>query len=286
MLHYTTSFCSEDKDWVVFVHGMGGNSNIWYKQIDEFRKHFNLMFIDLCGHGGSTKSIKKYSFEQLAGEIVETLDQAGIESAHFVGISLGSIVLDAFSLIAPGRIKSMVLGGAVMGYDLKSRFLLRAGAMIKWIIPYMWLYRLFAFIMMPRKNHAKSRQVFIREAKKLGGREFRKWYRLMETLIAFYKSFQTRPSRNIPKLYISGDQDHLFLPFVIDTFLHDRASSIHIIEKCGHVCNIERDKEFNRVSLYYLNRYPDLPVIKNVPVPSAVHQAPYEEWAFDQHKSK
>ena len=47
--------------------------------------------------------------------------------------------------------------------------------------------------MMPQKNHSKSRNVFIREAKKLGGKEF----------------------HTIPKLYISGDQDHLFLPFVI-----------------------------------------------------------------------
>jgi len=286
MLHYTTSYCGKDRDWVVFIHGLGGNSNIWYKQADEFNKHFNLMLIDLCGHGGSIKSINKYSFEQLAKEIVETLDDAGIDSAHFVGISLGSIILDAVSLIAPEKIKTMVLGGAVMGYDLKSRFLLRAGAVLKWMIPYMWLYRLFAFIMMPRRNHAKSRQVFIREAKKLGAREFRKWYKLMESLLAFYKSFQGRTNNSIPKLYISGEQDHLFLPFVIKTFLHERFSSIHIIEKCGHVCNIEKHQEFNRVSLYYLNRYPDLPAIKNVPAPSAVRQRALENLAFDQQKSK
>lgn len=284
MLHYTTYICGEDRDWAIFIHGLGGNSNIWYKQVDDYKKHFNLILIDLYGHGGTSESLNAYSYERLAGEIIHVMDHADIEAAHFVGISLGSIILDAFSLIAPERIKTMVLGGAVMGYDLKSRFLLRSGAVIKWLIPYMWLYRLFAFIMMPRKNHAKSRQVFIREAKKLGGREFRKWYKLMESLLSFYKSFHGQADNTIPKLYISGDEDHLFLPFVIRNFLHEKASSIHIIEKCGHVCNIEKYQEFNRISLYYLNSYPSLPSLKNVPSGSMARKIPLEGWAFNHHK--
>lgn len=38
----------------------------------------------------------------------------------------------------------------------------------------------FAWIMMPKCNHARSRQVFVREAHKLGSGEFRKWYRLIQ----------------------------------------------------------------------------------------------------------
>jgi len=279
MLHYETHFCGKDKDWVIFLHGLGGNSNIWYKQADDYKKQFNLIFIDLFGHGVTRDSLEAYSYETLAEFVIDVMDKARIKSAHFVGISLGTIIIDAVSMIAPERINSIVQGGAVMGYDFRARFLLKSGAILKYILPYMWLYQLFAFIMMPRKNHAKSRNFFIQEAKKLGGKEFRKWYKLMETLVGFYGSFHNKSTHTIPKLYISGDQDHLFLPFIFKNFLRERLSSIHIIKKCGHVCNIERSKEFNRISLYYLNSYPDQPMLKNVPETCAVNKIPEYGWA-------
>jgi pimeloyl-ACP methyl ester carboxylesterase len=279
MLHYETHICGNDKDWVIFLHGLGGNSNIWYKQADDYKKHFNLIFIDLFGHGSTRESLDAYSYETIAEFVINVMDKAKIESAHFVGISLGTIITDAVSMIAPERMKSIVQGGAVMGYDFRARFLLRSGAILKHMLPYMWLYRLFAFIMMPRKNHSKSRNFFIREAKKLGGKEFRKWYKLMGTLVSFYDTYRKKSNHTIPKLYISGDQDHLFLPFVIQNFLRETFSSIHIIEKCGHVCNIERFKEFNRISLYYLNSYPDQPMLKNVPETCAANRIPQQGWA-------
>ena len=265
MLCHIPHMLSEDSDWVIFLHGLGGNSNIYYKQVDEYKKYFNLMFIDLFGHGCTLEQLNEYTFETLAKSAVNVMDEENIESAHIIGVSLGTIVMDAFSILAPNRIKTMILSGAVQGYDFKARFLLRTGALLQWVIPYMWLYKLFAFIMMPRKNHAASRKIFVREAKKLGGREFRKWYRLMESLEPFYASLPDPAEDSIPRLYISGDEDHLFLPFVIASYSHDPLASIHIIEKCGHVCNIESPEEFNRVSMAYLKSYPDLTRIEHIP---------------------
>ncbi|MBC2717001.1 MAG: alpha/beta hydrolase [Desulfobacteraceae bacterium] len=150
--------------------------------------------------------------------------------------------------------------------------MLKSGSILQWVIPYMWLYKLFSFIMMPKKSHSTSRRIFAREAKKLGGREFRKWYKLMESLEPFYASLPDRTQNTIPRLYISGDEDHLFLPFVIQSYLRDPLASIHIIEKCGHVCNIEKPEEFNRISLSYLTSYPDLPKLQNIPEHTQAHK--------------
>ena len=40
-------------EWVTFVHGAGGSSSVWFKQIREFQKHFNVLLLDLRGHGNS-----------------------------------------------------------------------------------------------------------------------------------------------------------------------------------------------------------------------------------------
>jgi len=269
MLCHIPHFLSKQSDWVIFLHGLGGNSNIFYKQIDEFKKHFNLMFVDLFGHGCTLEQLNAYTFQTLAQGVINVLDDENIDSAPLIGVSLGTIVMDAFALLAPTRIKSMVLSGAVQGYDFKSRVLLKLGALIQWIMPYMWLYRLFAFIMMPRGNHARSRQIFTREAAKLGGREFHKWYRLMESLEPFYASLPGPRKNFTPRLYISGDEDHLFLPFVISSYLCDPLASIHIFEKCGHVCNIEKPEKFNQASISYLKKYPNQ--IKTEHIPENTH---------------
>ena len=46
MLHYSTYTNSKSKPWVTFVHGAGGSSSIWFKQIREFSKHFNVLMLD------------------------------------------------------------------------------------------------------------------------------------------------------------------------------------------------------------------------------------------------
>ena len=61
MLYYTTHLSTPDAEWVTFIHGAGGSSGIWFKQIRAFQKHFNVLLIDLRGHGKSKKPI----YEQL-----------------------------------------------------------------------------------------------------------------------------------------------------------------------------------------------------------------------------
>jgi pimeloyl-ACP methyl ester carboxylesterase len=272
MLCHIPHMLGKDVDWLFFVHGLGGNSKIFYKQTAAYKPHFNLMFVDLFGHGCTLEQLNEYTFETLADGIGRVMDDAGIDSAHMMGVSLGTIVLEALCLIAPGRIKSLVLSGAVQGYDRRARFLLKAGSLLQRVMPYMMLYRLFAFIMMPKRNHAASRHFFIREAKSLGGQEFRKWYRLMTSLEPFYARFPDRTRNTIPRLYISGDEDHLFLPFVIRNALPDPLASLHVIERCGHVCNIENAPEFNRITLEYLKHYPDAPKLRNIPDDSRAHR--------------
>ena len=96
MLHYT-KFCSANNSekWITFVHGAGGSSSIWYNQVRFFKKYFNVLLVDLRGHGKSKASPDgtEYTFDNVINDLVEVLDHNKIKRSHFVGISLGSILI-------------------------------------------------------------------------------------------------------------------------------------------------------------------------------------------------
>ncbi|HEX8320744.1 MAG TPA: alpha/beta hydrolase [Longimicrobium sp.] len=255
---------SPDHEWVVFVHGAGGSSSIWYRQVREFRKNFNVLLVDLRGHGDSQPPMLKafegeYTFNDLVGEIVEVLDDAGIQQAHFVGISLGCILIRILGEMAPERVKSMIMGGAIIRLNLRSRVLVGLGNAFKRVIPFMWLYRLFAWVIMPRRRHRESRSLFVSQAKKLCQKEFIRWFRLTYGVNPLLRLFEDR-ELPIPTLYLMGDEDYMFLPPVQRMVQRQtRFTRLEIIPESGHVVNVDRPELFNELSIGFIRQAALLP---------------------------
>jgi pimeloyl-ACP methyl ester carboxylesterase len=260
MLHYKKFELNDSADWVVFVHGAGGSSSLWHKQIKSFNERFNVLIVDLRGHGKSKhakfKLDKKYTFEKVSNDVLEVLDILKIKEAHFVGISLGTIIIRVISEMQPSRIKTLIMGGAIIRLNFRSRFLVWVGNKMKRIVPYIWLYSLFAWVIMPRKRHAESRKFFIREAKRLYQKEFLRWYKLtaeINPLLRFIRENET----GLPILYVMGDEDYMFLEPVKRMVAVHKNSSLKILKNCGHVVNLDKPEEFNSVVLGFIqyNRF-------------------------------
>ncbi len=255
MLYYSIHSHSKSADWVTFIHGAGGSSSIWYKQIRDFQKHFNVLLIDLRGHGKSKKpfyeKLKQYSFDVIGDEVVDVLNHLKVKSTHFVGISLGTIVIRELTERFPERSKSLIMGGAVMKLNLRGQILMRTGALLKSVIPYLLLYRFFAFIIMPKKKHRESRNLFINEAKKLYQKEFKRWFTLISEVNPLLTLFRIKDS-GVPTLYIMGEEDHMFLPSITKLVEHHKSARLYVIPNCGHVVNVEQPSLFNDYSINFL----------------------------------
>lgn len=258
MLHHKIYPNKESDQWVVFIHGAGGSSRVWFRQIQSYVKHFNLMLIDLHGHGKSRSQSKEkkitYSFEHIALDIVKVLDHNKIKSAHFVGVSMGTIIVRKLAEIKKEYVQSMILVGAITRLNFKSRFLVRIGRTFHRIIPFMWLYKVFAFIIMPLDQHQESRNVFINEARKLARHEFIRWFQLTRRLTAKLTRMEEQDPE-IPTLYVMGDQDYILLEPVKDLVKKYKSRSLLVIEKCGHVVNIEKANLFNELSIGFLKTF-------------------------------
>ncbi|MEL6917235.1 MAG: alpha/beta hydrolase [Bacteroidota bacterium] len=258
MLNYSTHLHKTSVKWVTFVHGAGGSSSIWYKQVREFKKHFNVLLLDLRGHGNSKPNLKdafsdKYTFDSITDDILEVIEHEKIEKSHFIGISLGTILIRNLAEKYPDRVESMIMGGAIMKLNFRSQVLMRLGVVFKSIVPYLWLYKFFAFVIMPNKNHRESRLLFVREAKKLYQKEFLRWFKLTSEINPLLRFFRTVDIK-IPTLYVMGSEDYLFLPSIRKVVAAHETSELYVIEKCGHVVNVEQPKIFNDSVINYLIR--------------------------------
>lgn len=256
MLHHITFLNPNTDRWITFVHGAGGSSSIFFKQIRDFQKHANLLLLDLRGHGESknVKTNESYTFPFLANDIHVVLEHLSIQKSHFVGVSLGTILIRQLAENYPEKVESMILGGAIFKMNFRSQVLMKLGMVLRFAVPYLWLYRLFAFIIMPRKNHKAARLLFVNEAKKMNQKEFIKWFQLTAEINPILRKFRAEELQ-IPTLYIMGSQDYMFLPSIKNIVINHSSSSILVeIQNSGHVVNVENALVFNKETLDFIQK--------------------------------
>lgn len=234
--------------WIIMVHGFGGSARTWKKQIDFFSKHYNLLVLEMHNRNEN----EDLDLDKVCKLINSTLDHYKIEQAHFLGFSFSSLICLRFAVLYPEKVHSLIMGGGILKFNLKTRFLLFLAITFKGIINYMVLYRFFAYIIMPKKNHRRSRAIFVNEAKKLGYDEFCKWLDIVPQTTKSL-SWLNELNDNIKVLYVSGNEDYLFLKDTLKYSKKIRNSQVEIIDNCGHVCSIEQHDMFNKVVFKYLN---------------------------------
>lgn len=254
ILHHETHRCHPDADWVLFIHGAGGSTVTWKRQVPALSRQFNLLLVDLPGHGqmaGRTNEEDAYSFHGIAGRLWEVIDHLGIDRVHLVGVSLGTVIALTMREQRPGKVVSVINGGAILRLSNRLKLLARTSLALARVIGYPAFYRLSARVMMPRRNHEASRKVFIRESRFLSIAEFKKWTAMYRGLNATLQHLFAQSS-SVPHLLVMGGQDHLFLGQARRYAARHATVRLEVLEGCGHVVSIEQADRFNSLCLGFL----------------------------------
>lgn len=259
LLHYQTITHSEnpDAEWILFIHGAGGSTATWKKQLEQYKKHFHLLLIDLPGHAQSAKScsnVNKYSFEFIAEKCWEVVNHLQIDKIHAVSVSLGSIISIQMFDQQPNRVSSLVFSGPITSLDMKLRIFLKSGLILAKFIGFRNFYKMMANIILPKKNHASARKLFIREANALTDEEYRKWTALYgKQLDSKLKSLFGK-EQEVPIFILVGREDHFFLASTKRYAKKFQSVQMEIIEKCGHLVSLEKPGTFNEKSIHFLQQ--------------------------------
>ena len=89
MLHYQREGSGEV---VVLIHGFLGGIHIFEQIFEPLTKHFDVIAIDLPGHGKSEVPEEEYTMYRYAEDVLEVLTYEKVEKAYWIGHSMGGYI--------------------------------------------------------------------------------------------------------------------------------------------------------------------------------------------------
>ncbi len=94
---------------LLMIQGLGADKHLWDLQRYVFATRYRVVAHDNRGAGRSDKPFGSYSLERMAEDAIAVLDDAGIETAHVVGASMGGAISQVLAILYPERIRSLSL---------------------------------------------------------------------------------------------------------------------------------------------------------------------------------
>jgi len=92
---------------VCMTHSLASDGGMWTEQMPPLlAAGFRVLRIDMRGHGGSDPVGGDYTMSALAGDVAAVLDALSIARVHFIGLSIGGMLGQAFALEHGGRLAS------------------------------------------------------------------------------------------------------------------------------------------------------------------------------------
>jgi 3-oxoadipate enol-lactonase len=98
-----------DAEVVMLSHSLASSLVMWQPQMDLLNRHFRVLAYDTRGHGDSEATAPPYTLAQLGEDAVALLDALGIDTVHWVGLSMGGMIGQCVALDHPNRFRSLSL---------------------------------------------------------------------------------------------------------------------------------------------------------------------------------
>jgi 3-oxoadipate enol-lactonase len=98
---------SEAGPVVCMTHSLASDGSMWTEQVPPLlQAGFRALRIDMRGHGGSGPVAGDYTMSALAADVAAVLDALSIPRVHFIGLSIGGMLGQAFALEHGGKLAS------------------------------------------------------------------------------------------------------------------------------------------------------------------------------------
>ena len=250
-IHYYTSG-DPANELIFFLHAAFADHRNFDKQIDHFSKNYRVVTIDLLGHGLSAVEKARDKIDASVTHIALILQSEGYEKAHFVGVSMGTLIAQYFALLQPEKVLSMtVLGGYDINADNSKIVRAQRSEQFKWIFKALISMNSFRrYVSKVSVSNSENQSRYFEMAGFFTLRSF-------ASMAGLAKVLQKRENikRDYPLLILCGDKD-LELAQRMNKKWHesDTTSLYSIIERAGHCANMDNPEDFNRIVSAFINQ--------------------------------
>jgi len=94
---------------VLWIQGLGADKHGWDLQRLAFSLSHRCIALDNRGAGRSDKPTTPFTLEDMTTDAIAVLDDAGLETAHVVGASMGGAIAQLLAARHPERVRSLTL---------------------------------------------------------------------------------------------------------------------------------------------------------------------------------
>src|SRR5688572_5611771 len=99
----------EDAPVVCITHSLASDGGSWTDQLPALlAAGFRVLRIDMRGHGGSDPVPGNYTMRALADDVAAVLERLSIARCHYIGLSIGGMLGQAFALAHRNRLLSAI----------------------------------------------------------------------------------------------------------------------------------------------------------------------------------
>ncbi len=235
---------SADSEWVVFIHAAFVDSRMFNKQFDYFKGKYNLLAVDVLGHGNSLNANKGDCVENMSDWINRIIIKHGITSAHFVGVSLGSVFIQDFANKYKEKVLSLACFG---GYDINnfdiSKQKANSKSQMKMMLKAMISIKWFAKANKKISAYTESAQQEFYDLNVQFKKRSLKHLAKLSSLVNRYPN----EKRSFPLLVGCGEFDIPTELEIVKEWSSSANCKAVIIQNAGHCANMDAPTEFNRV---------------------------------------
>ncbi|MCX6813776.1 MAG: alpha/beta hydrolase [Candidatus Azambacteria bacterium] len=93
-IYYRINKFQTSRQTLVFIHGLSGSSSAWLEYEKKFEKKYNLLSLDIRGHGKSAKlkNYEDYEIEKFSQDIYDLITYLNIEKPILISHSFGTLI--------------------------------------------------------------------------------------------------------------------------------------------------------------------------------------------------
>ena len=238
---------------LLLIHGLGSGARDWEMQVPFLSQNFQVVTVDVRGHGQSDKPPGPYSIPLFAADTIELIRSLDIAPVHIIGISMGGMIAFQVAVDAPEMVKSLVIVNSGPEFVLRSpRDILRG-------LQRLFIVRLFG---MRKMGEALSKRLFPKEEQREMRRLFverwaendRQAYINSMRAIVGWSVADRLGEIDCPTLVIAADQDYTSVSLKEAYIAKIPQAELVVIADSRHATPVEHPEKFNKALMEFLSK--------------------------------